>query len=360
MKAAATQRGGQALRYLFLRSNFLEARIAADAPALVAFAAEPQIVAFSGRILPGIADRPRLAEGFDILANILTVYDDPLAKPGTSAGAALFQFQQGIVDTVLEYVLMGDSNALSAFSVTAAALRRDGSAALVSIRPGDQAAVERLDVDPAVRASIRQDLQQGYVVIAPASAVDLGQRKSFAWWRVHPDTGETLGVGPGGRGQSFVEKVLIEATLFTGHFLECYVIEVAVMAWKDNYDDAMGRAVVCLAFTVVMMFAGDMIWRALGRVLDRLKAVASKSFAKAATWAGNKFKKPVYTPGTPPVPNPGKSVGKGVGDAVKGAGPARPGPVVDPKAPTISEPGGAMTPTRPAGPHGTEIFPPIQ
>ncbi len=59
------------------------------------------------------------------------------------------------------------------------------------------------------RASLRQDLAAGYVVVAPNRPVMLAGRPVIGWWRVDPTTGQSLGVDDRGWGQDIVEYAFI-------------------------------------------------------------------------------------------------------------------------------------------------------
>ena len=88
------------------------------------------------------------------------------------------------------------SPAFVALDVILAGARRD-------LAPGDVAAADALALPAAARAAIREDLERGYAVVAPATWD--GRSESVGWWRVDPATGEALGRGADGRGNAFVE-----------------------------------------------------------------------------------------------------------------------------------------------------------
>lgn len=70
-------------------------------------------------------------------------------------------------------------------------------------------------------AAIAEDLERGYVVIAPstASTPEIGP----GWWRIDPVTGETLGRGLDGRGNAFLE------------YLTSFEVSVAITAGFTVY-----------------------------------------------------------------------------------------------------------------------------
>jgi hypothetical protein len=76
----------------------------------------------------------------------------------------------------------------------------------VILKPSAPDLVKQLARLPAgARQHLRRDLTNGYWVLAPKGQVTVGKRKAFSWWRIHPQTGETLGIGANGEGQSAPE-----------------------------------------------------------------------------------------------------------------------------------------------------------
>lgn len=67
-------------------------------------------------------------------------------------------------------------------------------------------------LSPEARQQIAQDLQQGYMVIVPERPVT--NQALTGWWRIHPDTGETLGIISGGLGGAVTEYI-IKTTLIS-------------------------------------------------------------------------------------------------------------------------------------------------
>lgn len=82
-------------------------------------------------------------------------------------------------------------------------------------------------LSPEARQQIAQDLQKGYMVIVPERPVT--NQALTGWWRIHPDTGETLGIISGGLGGSITEYMVtlsgialtISASLAAFGLLKC-------------------------------------------------------------------------------------------------------------------------------------------
>ena len=76
--------------------------------------------------------------------------------------------------------------------------------------PGGSADLSQSGLDAAARRFLEADLQSGYAVVLPAR-VPAGA-KMGGWWRVNPETGETLGMTADGYGAEVVEY-LVDMTL---------------------------------------------------------------------------------------------------------------------------------------------------
>jgi hypothetical protein len=77
------------------------------------------------------------------------------------------------------------------------------------LRPGSPAMLDNVAVGEATRHHIKRDLESGYVLILP----ERSPRQSseyFAWWRIDPATGETLGVISNGLGGDIEEELMLQ------------------------------------------------------------------------------------------------------------------------------------------------------
>ncbi|HVR76040.1 MAG TPA: hypothetical protein VMT52_17040, partial [Planctomycetota bacterium] len=70
-----------------------------------------------------------------------------------------------------------------------------------------------VEIPPDVKSRIEDDLAAGFIAVLPRKGVALDSGAAFGWWRVHPETGETLGRMEHGEGQSTVEKVITNMIL---------------------------------------------------------------------------------------------------------------------------------------------------
>jgi hypothetical protein len=71
--------------------------------------------------------------------------------------------------------------------------------------PKRTADLSALGLDAAGQFFLRRDLESGYAVVIPTRVPEGAGRG--AWWRVHPETGETLGMTGDGYGQEMAEYI---------------------------------------------------------------------------------------------------------------------------------------------------------
>jgi hypothetical protein len=193
----------EALAYLTTRAALLDYNRNRAFPGLGAFPAAPQLIAYRFGALPSRGADPAINAGYDVLTNSLQVVRLPGASPTTGGEPAKLRLQQGILDTLTEYLLVGGGEATNSYSVIARAIAEN--IPILTLRQGDEAKLTDLPVSAAVRAGVKSDLDHGFVVVMPAKQVKLDNHVRFAWWRIHPKGGETLGMAGFGEGQAMTE-----------------------------------------------------------------------------------------------------------------------------------------------------------
>ncbi len=118
------------------------------------------------------------------------------------------RLKQGVLDTNIEAFLVGpDENAQN----TSVIFAEDKD--WLILKNQEEEAYRSLELDPDSCERIRQDLEQGYIILAPRRAVEIDGREWVTWWRINPRTGQTIGVGGHGWGQAIVEYVEIAQTM---------------------------------------------------------------------------------------------------------------------------------------------------
>ncbi len=138
-------------------------------------------------------------QSFDILSNGLVV-DGP--------DAALKHARFGIADTLIEYLGTGGGDAANFYRQLVAAV--DAGAALGLRTAEDSEALAAADLDPTTRRMLADDLSRGYSILAPPRAQTIADSPRFAWLRIDPVTGETLGRGAHG-GAAGSETAVVNA-----------------------------------------------------------------------------------------------------------------------------------------------------
>lgn len=105
-------------------------------------------------------------------------------------GLAIASEQDAIVDTFSAFQA-AEAEHLDVLTLTAA----------------DNAALEQLDLPLVSRQAMQADLEAGFIVITPAGRATSSPH--VGWWRVHADSGETLGRGSDGRGSATEYAVVL-------------------------------------------------------------------------------------------------------------------------------------------------------
>jgi hypothetical protein len=133
------------------------------------------------------------------------------------------------------------------------------SAPIRVLRETDGARLAELTIPADARAAIARNLAAGYVVLLPE--IPLRGDAKAAWWRIHPETGETLGEAADGRGAEFVEFLIVVDVII--NMAQAY----------DACSEALGgvsKACNC-AVNVLMLaasgFGGAMLWGKAGKSL---------------------------------------------------------------------------------------------
>ncbi len=159
-------------------------------------------------------------ERIDIVAN-------PVAVLGTSPeNPVTVRVRQGLADTAAEGLVLDRGNRESKTTVSVFELAVARQVPLRVLRPSREPDWGQADLAPDVRARVGQDLAAGYLAVLPAKQVLLGETLRLGWFRVHPATGETLGVMDDGFHMAEDEIVTEEASIPTAQLAGTTVKEV--------------------------------------------------------------------------------------------------------------------------------------
>jgi hypothetical protein len=111
---------------------------------------------------------------------------------GAPTAAARARLRQGLADTAAERLALGDSRtALNAYTLFASPPPQGAS--LVVLR-SQADGLQRLPFPPDVRARIAAELRAGYAVVLYDKPWKVEGTDRTGWWRIHPASGEAIGV----------------------------------------------------------------------------------------------------------------------------------------------------------------------
>lgn len=130
------------------------------------------------------------------------------ALPGAEKASLAAEVRQGLADTLAEHlVLRGQTETCENTTVLFAHAAAQGLKPL-TVEPGQVSALEKMEIPPDVRRRVEVDLQHGCIVILPSAPVGPGKR--LGWWRVHPGTGQTVGVMDNGFHADTTEQAYLQ------------------------------------------------------------------------------------------------------------------------------------------------------
>jgi hypothetical protein len=138
-------------------------------------------------------------EWLDIQA--LDILENSAAFQAAGEDAFSQRLGQGVVDTNAEIKPWLDASPLANTSQIFVQSRAAGIEWMLVTEKEDPR-LERIPVNDNDRARIEEDLARGSIVYLPVKPVPLAGDFHFAWWRIDPLTGTTLGIGPDGMGQA--------------------------------------------------------------------------------------------------------------------------------------------------------------
>lgn len=185
----------------------------------------PNILSYRNALSLDPSNTPVVRQGFDIIANHIAVH------PSAAGSAFSIRVAQGVADTNAEALLLGNAMAGNAGSLLASLGRSENS--WITIRDAGDSASARVNFPKDVAGRITQSVRDGYIVVAPRTPGAAGATGHWAWWRIHPTTGETLGIGEAGWGQALVELLTSEGMAMT--------VMIGTVAWLHVCLFTMGR-----------------------------------------------------------------------------------------------------------------------
>jgi hypothetical protein len=284
----------------------------------------PNILTRHTYVAPALAGFT-LVVATDIVANDIGVdllVEDPFAV----------RLEQGVLDTNAE-ALVGSarpdgSNAGWAYA---------GPGSWTTIRAADDPALAALGLSDDVRRRIADDVAAGFIVVAPTSPVAVGSEAFSGWWRIDPASGQAVGLGGNGWGQSMTEFLITVgwafATAYMFQYLLCQMMSAGEGPMARGCNPSTGGqrpAVADLFVTPVHAAGGDCAKSALfAGLLGGLLGAALGYGALAKSGGGKGGKADPFGKTQPDLGKTQADVGKTLDQS--------------PYAPTQPGPGGAGT-----------------
>lgn len=169
---------------------------------------------------------------------------------------------RGIWDTALEAVptqaLRLEPESIASTAQTFR-LAREQNVPFEVLAPGSTPAKDAFGLGGTAQAFLQQDLGLGYAVVVPSSVPDGSMLP--AWWRVNPETGETLGMTGDGYGQEIQEYLeVLESMINTFNSLGNAVEALRECENRPSFETKL----CCVAEAHINNVAGESFGNILG------------------------------------------------------------------------------------------------
>ena len=162
------------------------------------------------------------------------------------AGKGVFQarLEQGVVDTVAELITLSRDLRTAENTASVFALAGTTSQRSVLIGPKESSEANGLEWPDDPEARLKEDLDEGFMVVALKQPVSLNGQERVGWWRVDPGSGATIGVMDTGFHVAAGEKAAITSLIASlVAFLNKYPLpqappaadRAARLAWQTTY-----------------------------------------------------------------------------------------------------------------------------
>ncbi|MGC2467412.1 MAG: hypothetical protein WA517_19625 [Candidatus Acidiferrum sp.] len=179
-----------------------------------------------------------LDEGFDITANRVGVLAD------STKGKFMARLEQGVLDTNVEAALAKPEREIDNTANAFFDAGTQGAKWLV-IKDNTASAWRATGLPQDARARAADEVRKGYTVMAPTNPAQLRKCAAGCWWRINPRTGETLGIGDRGWGQTATEQLVLFTIMFLPQVVLTYVTYVTCRGTSAKFRSA--KDVECLA-----------------------------------------------------------------------------------------------------------------
>lgn len=209
--------------------------LGANAGDRIVYRPEPSLVVYRERFTSG----NNLEVTVDVVKNIRRSFT---MSEGEYAFDWLGVVQAGAWETHTEGIAISSDLAVPAATIGTFRAAREEAIPIRTFAPGDGAALEDLALPEEAMQNLRQDLARGYLVVVP-ERLPVSAASDFGWWRVHLETGETLGVASDGRGEVSAETLIIWITVIAGVLI--VVSFLKVLSCYSGQEEASWDCILC-------------------------------------------------------------------------------------------------------------------
>lgn len=241
-------------------------------PGIVAYRSAPSLVVLRAGVAPGEANCAPWVEtkSVDVVTNTRRAVETTGEK---AAPAAAHLVWGGVWETHAEGLALPTVPGEERFS-TMVALERAAASGIPTRVVTSEAGLGQLQLSAEAVLRAREDLERGYVLLIPTS-MSAGDPAMTGWWRVHPRTGETLGITSDGRGAALVLSDETSTVLEIAASLSTAVIIFGACALAKSHSekesDVRADIVFCAGTTAV---TSGLVLQFLGPAGSGIRVVA--------------------------------------------------------------------------------------
>jgi len=201
-------------------------------------------------------------QSFDIVSNHTAVHLSSDLDP------FMTRVEQGVLDTNSEAVLAmldgpkGEESGCCETSKSTAdlfAASEEQGIEWMMVRSPQDEAWRALELPGDVRARIEHDLVTGYAAFVPQRPIMMNEQPSVSWWKVDPASGQTLGIGERGWGQTTTEYFFLALAAAHGTFMGCIIFkqETGILHLGDGeLNEKERRALIkCGCLGIISFFS---------------------------------------------------------------------------------------------------------
>jgi hypothetical protein len=163
--------------------------------------------------------KPLQYQGYDIVANEVAVHPNSRVNPFQA------RLEQGVADTNAEAFLLGGPGKIFDNTAELYDISKRQRKDWLIVRDAGDPAWKEISLSEDMKERIERELSAGFMAVVPKKAVSIEGRDFNGWWRIDPNTGDTLGIGEKGRGQGTLEYFLKLSFNIAAFYMCLYTID---------------------------------------------------------------------------------------------------------------------------------------